>query len=209
MADGTVLFTPIRMLRTVLYRPMGNYTTAMLITGVVIGLGGVGAFQVSTLSMMCFQKFVPSSPIPSSATEPVPKGSTNSIRTTWTAPSDVTGKQAIDQVKTVFESYPQQGQQNIDQGGWKVADGSFEKGVFRLEYTSGVGFFARLLNGGQGFVDDVLVHVMTTETPVRAELRSSSRMGKSDLGVNQKRLAFLAQEIRKQGWEAPNPTYPK
>ena len=38
----------------------------------------------------------------------------------------------------------------------------------------------------------------------RVEVRSSSRIGDSDLGVNAKRLNFLAAALRKDGWDAPS-----
>ena len=156
------------------------------------------------------QKLIPQTPIPTSATKPIPKGSSNAIRTTWTAPSTVTSaQQAAADVQAAFEDYPQKGQSGVDKGGWQVADGSLESGKFRVEFTSGSGIFAKLLNGGQGFKDDVLVEIQGDDIPWRAEVRSSSRMGKSDLGVNQKRLQFFVDRMREKGWEAPTPEYSK
>ena len=155
------------------------------------------------------QKLIPQTPIPTSATQPIPKGSSNAIRTTWTAPSTVTSaQQAAADVQAAFEDYPQKGQSGVDKGGWQVADGSLESGKFRVEFTSGSGIFAKLLNGGQGFKDDVLVELMQdNQQSWTAEVRSSSRLGKSDLGVNQKRLMFLGEKMREKGWEAPKPEY--
>lgn len=158
------------------------------------------------------KKLIPQTPIPTSATQPVSKGSSNAIRTTWTAPSTVTtDQQAAADVQAAFEEYPQEGQAGIDKGGWQVAEGSLESGKFRAEFTSGSGIFAKLLNGGQGFKDDVLVEIQggNDNAPFCAEVRSSSRMGKSDVGVNQKRLNFLVEQMREKGWEAPKPEYPK
>ena len=161
-------------------------------------------------TMGFFSRLIPQSDIPTSATQPVPKGSRNSIRTTWTAPSSVTtAQQAAADVHAAFSAYPQEGQAGVDKGGWKLVDGSFETGTVRVEFTSaGNGWLARLLNGGKGFVDDVLVELVADNPGWRAEVRSSSRMGKSDLGVNQKRLVFLANQMSQQGWEAPKPEYP-
>ena len=39
------------------------------------------------------------------------------------------------------------------------------------------------------------------------EVRSSSRVGDSDLGVNQKRLLFLQEKFNDLGWNAPDPKY--
>ena len=162
----------------------------------------------SNINMGFLQKFIPSTPIPTSATQEIPKGSKNALRTTWTAPSGVsTVQQAAADVQAAFEAYPQKGQNDIDKGGWQVAEGALGGSKFRVEFTSGNGIFAKLLNGGEGFKDDVLVEIIPD--PWRAEVRSSSRLGKSDLGVNQKRLLFLADQMKGKGWEAPKPEYPK
>ena len=156
-------------------------------------------------------KLLPERAPPKSATEPVPKGSMNTIATTWTAPAGIKSDQAIKDVKQAFESYPQEGQNGIDKGGWKVAtaDGTMDSGTFRVEYTSSSSsWLTFLLNGGQGFVDDVLVDVQTDKSPIETIVRSSSRMGKSDLGVNKKRLQFLGQQMREKQWEVPEPQYP-
>ena len=169
--------------------------------------------QQQATTMKFLQFLIPQTPIPTSATEPVPKGSLNAIRTTWTAPSSTvtTVEQASRDIKGAFEAYPQEGQSDIDKGGWEVVDGgSLNDTKFRIELTSGSGFFAKLVNGGEGFKDDVLVEIFVEDpTIIRAEVRSSSRMGKSDMGVNQKRLQFLADQMRSSGWDAPNPEYPK
>ena len=141
-----------------------------------------------------------------SATQPCPTASSNRIRTTWMAPTHITKEEACKTVRVVLEAYPQGGQGGIDRGGWNL---EHDEERFHVEYSSGKGFFARLLNAGKPFLDDVWVEVVmaTVTTPITVELRSSSRLGKSDLGVNRKRLQFLANEIRKQGWDAPEPKY--
>jgi len=46
------------------------------------------------------------------------------------------------------ESYPQDGQEKVDLGGWTFTDDSLAKsGTAKLEYKSGVGNFAKFLNG--------------------------------------------------------------
>ena len=43
-----------------------------------------------------------------------------------------------------------------------------------------------------GFKDDMVVRVQETSTGVRIDVRSKSRLGQSDLGINAKRvLAFI------------------
>lgn len=130
-----------------------------------------------------------------------PPRSQNCIRTTWTAPTgtkDVTGT-----VLDLFKSYPMEGQNDIDKGGWTVAKDGTDDGVIRFEYKSGIGNFAKFFNGGKPFVDDVAIQV----TGNTIDIRSASRIGDSDLGVNQKRLQFLVTKARDMGWEAPDPKY--
>ena len=50
-----------------------------------------------------------------------------------------------------------------------------------------------------GFVDDVEFAVGDGEVQVR----SSSRLGFLDLGVNAKRLNWISAELRSKGWTAP------
>lgn len=130
-----------------------------------------------------------------------PPRSQNCIRTTWTAPSgtqDVTGK-ALE----LFKSYPIKGQSDIDKGGWTIIKDGSDDGTIRLEFKSGIGNFAKFFNGGKPFVDDVSVLV----TGNTIDIRSSSRIGDSDLSVNQKRLQYLATKAREIGWDAPDPKY--
>jgi hypothetical protein len=165
--------------------------------------------------------------IPTSATQPIAQGGRqNTIRTTWIAPKTIqTAQQAMEDVKNALNTYPQQGQANIDKGGWNIVqeetttsnnNKNNQNLSFRAEFTSGSGFFAKLLNGGQGFIDDLLVEIVPPSSSQpqsdnanlwSAEVRSSSRMGKSDLGVNQKRVSYLAAKMREQGWDAPEPKY--
>ena len=76
-------------------------------------------------------------------------------------------------------------------------------GKTRIEFASGLGMFAKLMNGNKPFIDDLEIEVSGNVI----QLRSSSRIGQSDLGVNQKRLKFLASKARALGWEVPEPKY--
>jgi Protein of unknown function (DUF1499) len=137
-----------------------------------------------------------------------PRGSQNCIRTTWTPPPNTSPAQASQVVKQVLEAYPQEGYDKVDLGGWKVVDDQFSSSagkVSRVEFTSGIGNFAKFLNGGRPFVDDVWIRVDPESSVV--EVRSSSRVGDSDLGVNKKRLAFFAKALSERGWTVPEPAY--
>ena len=127
----------------------------------------------------------------------------NCIRTEWTPPSGMDKDAAIASLRKALESYPQEGQNSVDLGGWTVVD-DFADGSGRVEFKSGIGNFAKFFNGGKPFIDDLKFEV--AENGVVA-VRSSSRVGDSDLGVNQKRLNFLVSKLREAGWSAPDPVY--
>lgn len=68
--------------------------------------------------------------------------------------------------------------------GWEVA--AADPATGRLEATATTAWF--------GFRDDVVVRVAPTPTGSRIDVRSVSRVGKSDLGANAKRIrSFLAR----------------
>ena len=85
-----------------------------------------------------------------------------------------------------------------------MEDDLAKSGTARVEYTSGLGNFAKFLNGGKPFVDDLKLEI--TDSGV-VQVRSASRIGESDLDVNRKRLAFLKKGVLAAGWSAPDPSY--
>jgi uncharacterized protein (DUF1499 family) len=117
----------------------------------------------------------------------------------WTFPNQ---KTAAKELRAALEAYPQAGQNKVDEGGWSFAVDELDKsGYARLEYKSGLGNMAKYFNGNQPFVDDLEVLVGGDSVSVR----SSSRVGDSDLGVNAKRLAFLAKDLKAKGWDVVTP----
>ena len=117
----------------------------------------------------------------------------------WTWPSGEDKASALKTLQSVVEAYPQQGQGGVDLGGWSVAEGDFASGNVRLEFKSGVGNMAKFFNGGKPFVDDLSFSAEASGVAVK----SSSRVGDSDFGVNGKRLNYIAQALQAKGWEAP------
>ena len=66
-----------------------------------------------------------------------------------------------------------------------------------MEYrSSGKGTFAKLFNGGKPFVDDLVIE----QSGGSFEIRSASRVGDSDFGVNGKRLSYIGGTLKGNGW---------
>lgn len=141
---------------------------------------------------------------PANALEACKRGSQNCIRTTWTPPAGSSKAASIASLKKVLEAYPQEGQGKVDLGGWELVEDNFSSGSARLEYKSGIGNFAKMFNGAKPFVDDLKLEIDDSGV---VEVRSSSRVGDSDLGVNQKRLAYLGNALKEAGWTIPDPKY--
>lgn len=146
---------------------------------------------------------------PALALEACPKNANNCYSTAssgvnkvtdWTWPAGTSRTDAIEQLNAVLEQYPQVGQEGVDEGGWKLVDDRLaESGYQRREFfSSGKGNFAKFFNGGKPFIDDFEVAVEDAKVCVR----SSSRVGDSDFGVNAKRLNFIAKKLQAKGWEA-------
>ena len=138
------------------------------------------------------------------AIDACPKGSNNCIRTSWTPPSGTSQADMALTVKAVLSEYPQQGQADVDKGGWTIVSEDLAgSGTAAVEYKSGIGNFAKFLNGGKPFVDDLILEIKDGSVQVR----SSSRVGDSDFKVNQKRLQYLGKALQAKGWTVPEPTY--
>ena len=136
---------------------------------------------------------------------PCPPGSQNCILTTWMPPKGKDKRSIATALVKILQSYPQKGQAGVDKGGWKITNGDLVKtGSLSLEYQSGIGPFAFLFNFGKPFIDDLEIKILNSN---QVQLRSSSRIGKSDLGVNKKRLLFIGEQAKELGWNVPEPTY--
>ena len=150
--------------------------------------------------------------LPAFALEPCPKGSRNCFSTastdatkvaTWTWPAASSRDAALKELSAVIDGYPQAGQDGVDLGGWSFADDKIaSSGYARLEFKSGLGNMAKFFNGNKPFVDDLEFSV----EPNGVCIRSSSRVGDSDFGVNAKRVNWIASRLRDKGWTAPGVT---
>jgi uncharacterized protein (DUF1499 family) len=106
----------------------------------------------------------------------------------WRPPSPDT---ALAELLDAVKSYSP-GQSGIDGGGFKV---------IRSTPTYAYVAFESLR---YGFVDDVEFALGGPAGPGTVQVRSASRLGFLDLGVNAKRLNYLAAKLRAKGWAAPS-----
>lgn len=120
---------------------------------------------------------------------------------TWSWPSATSRTSAITELRAILEAYPQAGQGGVDGGGWTLKDDQLaDAGYAKLEFKSaGTGNLAKFFNGGKPFTDDFEVSVEDASICIR----SSSRVGDSDFGVNAKRVNYIAAGLRAKGWDAP------
>jgi Protein of unknown function (DUF1499) len=134
-----------------------------------------------------------------------PEGSKNCIHTSWTLLEPMDKATFAKAMLEILLTYPQEGQAGIDKGGWKIVEGDLlETGKISLEFRCRLSLASFLLNCGSPFVDDVQISIVA---PTKVELRSSSRIGSADFGVNRRRLLFLGQKARDLGWDVPEPNY--
>jgi Protein of unknown function (DUF1499) len=151
----------------------------------------------SSVAAAAFVTTTIATPSVAQAIDACPKGSNNCILTTWTPPSGTSANDAASTLEKVIKSYPQEGQSKVDLGGYTVVEDSFGPGkTASLEYKSGIGNFAKFFNGGKPFVDDLKLEIGNDGV---VNVRSSSRVGDSDLGVNQKRLVRFASQTMVKG----------
>ena len=122
---------------------------------------------------------------PANALELCPKKANNCVRTVWTPPAGTSKDDAVSALRDVINAYPQEGQSDVDGGGWTIAEDDLNgSGTARVEYkSSGKGNFAKFFNGGKPFTDDLKLEV---EGSGVVQVKSQSRVGDSDFGVNQK-----------------------
>jgi hypothetical protein len=161
------------------------------------------------------------SPNPAYALEECKTKSHNCIRTQWTAPPSITEpSEALTTLREVLNSYPKKGQASVDCNGWSIVHDRSNEDTTTIvvEYKSCVGPAALSINLGQPFIDDLKLEVKNADAVsssgggsssggIVVEVKSSSRMGSSDLFVNRKRLEYLGNKLRERGWSVPPPKY--
>ena len=103
-------------------------------------------------------------------------------------------EKAFAQLVSTINAY-KPGQDNVDGGGFKIVTN--QKGYIYTQFES-------LKNG---YIDDVEFALVEGFGKRSVQLRSSSRIGYLDFGVNAKRLNYIAKDLRAQGWDAPGVDY--
>lgn len=99
------------------------------------------------------------------------------------------------ELKEAVDAY-QPGQNGVDGGGFKIQTFDPIKGYMYIQFEA-------LKNG---YIDDVEFAVVSSPQEgknLAVQVRSSSRIGYLDYGVNAKRLNFLADTMRSKGWDSP------
>lgn len=122
----------------------------------------------------------------------------------WKWPADKFGTDktaAFRELEAVMNEY-KPGQGNIDGGGFAVIKSDVEKGYIYAQFES--------LKAG--YIDDFEVAYIAgtgTDNNNAVQVRSSSRVGYLDFGVNAKRINYLAKALRGKGWDAPGVDFDK
>ena len=111
----------------------------------------------------------------------------------WTPPTNTkqtNTRNPIEDVKTIMDTY-EVGQNNIDGGGYKIIDYSNTK---EEQYI-----YVQFQSYKAGYIDDF--ECWYNPSSKKYDVRSSSREGYSDLGVNAKRLEYIAKRLEQEhGW---------
>lgn len=116
----------------------------------------------------------------------------------WVWPKDLDSSQAFQQLEDVIKSY-EPGQDGIDGGGFQIVKSDTKTGYLYAQFEA-------LKNG---YIDDFEVaKINGARGGDRAvQVRSSSRVGYLDYGVNGKRVNYIAKQLRQKGWEAVGVDY--
>jgi uncharacterized protein (DUF1499 family) len=114
-------------------------------------------------------------------------------------PKDLDHVSAMQELLEVIQAY-QPGQQGVDGGGFEIK-------TIRPDYI-----YVQFESLKNGYVDDVEFAVITDKDSSlygerQIQVRSSSRLGYLDFGVNAKRLNGIAKALRDKSWNAAGVDY--
>lgn len=114
----------------------------------------------------------------------------------WTYPKGKSQEEAFNELYDIIMAY-KPGQGNIDGGGFKVVTNDPKKGYIYTQFES--------LKAG--YIDDFEVAYIEGKGENAVQVRSSSRVGYLDFGVNSKRINYIADKLRAKGWDAKGVEY--
>ena len=114
-----------------------------------------------------------------------------SIIEPWVPPSSLSKAAVAEALSEALASY-KPGQGGIDGAGFKFVTRDTQSGYFQVQYES-------LKNG---YIDDLELAVVEKGSGLQVLVRSSSRVGFLDFGVNAKRLNAIGSALGKAGWTA-------
>lgn len=108
----------------------------------------------------------------------------------WNPETVAMQQQAYPDIQSIYLALPVNQawtlvEQTIMQLPWELTYHNREKGVFEATSTS---FWF-------GFVDDIVIRLAADGDKTRVDIRSASRVGKSDLGKNAQRIRFFRQAL--------------
>ena len=110
----------------------------------------------------------------------------------WLWPEGYDQEAAFKELEAVVNEYSP-GQGGIDGGGFAIQKSDPAKGYLYAQFEA-------LKNG---YVDDLEFAVVSGMGDRAVQLRSSSRVGYLDYGVNAKRVNYIAKALKAKGWNAP------
>jgi len=115
----------------------------------------------------------------------------------WEAPVNIQGnaRAIAHELEQVMNEYPQEGQNDVDKGGWVQADRrqtddgkEATRTYMRYEFTS----------GKFKYIDELELLVDATG---KVSVRTSSRSAGFDYNVNATRLNYIQKVLQKKGWK--------
>lgn len=110
----------------------------------------------------------------------------------WLWPKGYDQETAFKELEVIVNTY-KPGQNNIDAGGFAIKKSDPSKGYMYIQFEA-------LKNG---YIDDLEFAVLSGKGDREVQVRSSSRVGYLDYGVNAKRLNYIANALKSKGWDAP------
>lgn len=174
-------------------KPANNAPSSMLV-GLAVIAAGV-SFMLPYLQLQTARSVPPIHDISTDLSNPPPFVAIAPLRANAPNPVEFAGEESAEQQRKAYpdlttwnttasvEQVYQQALQVVADMGWELVASDATEG--RIEATDTTTWF--------GFKDDVVIRIVPTDNGSAVDVRSKSRVGRSDVGVNAKRIrAYLA-----------------